>query len=332
MDYAIELTGVSKSFVKREIDSLKGLAGFKIDKFRAIQDINIRVPRGKIFGLLGPNGCGKSTVIRIISTLLTPDEGDVKVFGVDAVKEPMRVRKLINRVSVDAPFHRKLSAFENLLYTARLYGLDKREAQARIDAIVAQVAFEPEDLHKPVEKFSRGMQQKIAITRAFMTQPKVLLLDEPTTGLDPASKIKVQEFTRKFMAESDCTILVTSHDTEEMDRLCDEIALMKAGKIIAQGTGDELKGGCGKHHACVMEVDDPSKATSVVKKCQGVVDVENESDKVIVHFKDEEYVLEKCINRLLEEKIRLKHIETRKPNLEDVFISITGTSIHEDEK
>lgn len=332
MKYAIELDGISKSFAKGELDNLKDLVGLDSERFRAVSDINLRVKRGTVFGLLGPNGCGKSTVIRLISTLLIPESGTVKVMGVDAVAEPMRVRHMINRVSVDAPFHRKLSAYENLLYTARLYGLTKDEAEARMDAILDQIAFDRENLHTPVEKFSRGMQQKIAITRAFMTQPKALLLDEPTTGLDPVSKINVQEFIVDFMKKTDCTILITSHDTEEMDRLCDRIALMKGGVIIAEGTPNELKRMCGKTHSCVFEVDDTGKAAKIVGECDGVVEVEEKDISLVVHYNDEEYVLENCINRLLKEEIRLKHIETRKPDLEDVFISLTGKSLHEEEK
>jgi|GEM_PF-1231530 len=332
MEHAIELSRIAKSFAKGELDNLKDLVGFESSRFRAVSDINLKVRKGAIHGLLGPNGCGKSTIIRIISTLLTPDEGNVFVCGVDAVAEPMKVKRMINRVSVDAPFHRKLSAYENLIYTARLYGLSKGDAQARMDYILDKVGFDQDVLSTSVEKFSRGMQQKIAITRAFMTNPRVLLLDEPTTGLDPQSKIKVQEFIRHFMEESDCTILITSHDTAEMDRLCDRIALMKSGRIIVEGTAGELKAGCGKDHSCVFELEDVGKASTVLSECEGVVEVERGDGSVTVHYRDEEYVLEKCMNKLLSSNVRIKHIDTRKPDLEDVFIALTGKSLHEDEK
>ncbi len=207
----------------------------------AVNDITLQVRRGEIFGVLGPNGSGKSTLIRLISTLLLPDSGTITVFGHDVVKEERAVQRLINRVSVEAAFFKRLSPIENLLYGARLYGLSGDEARRRIREILRRLDVRQDALGKPMEEMSRGMQQKVAIARAFLTAPILLLLDEPTTGLDPRSKREVQAFVRELRDSHDATILLTTHDMEEADALCDRIAIMDEGRIIALDTPAGLK-------------------------------------------------------------------------------------------
>ena len=160
----------------------------------AIADVSLRVERGGTIGILGANGSGKSTLIRLVSGLLTLDEGRVEVFGHDIVREEMAVKRLINRVSVDAAFFKKLSPMENLLFAARLYGIDAKVARRNTVLITERLGIAEKRLGRPVEQMSRGMQQKIAIARALLTSPALLLLDEPTTGLDPRSKLDVQTF------------------------------------------------------------------------------------------------------------------------------------------
>ena len=207
----------------------------------ALEDINFNVKSGEIFGLLGPNGSGKSTMIRILSTLLIPDDGEVKIFGKDVAKDIYNVQRLINRVSVDAAFFKKLSAHENLMYTARLYGLPAKEAPEKAKEILGKIAFDLDRYLDPLEDFSRGMQQKVAIARALLTSPIVLLLDEPTTGLDPKSKREVQAFIEDVQQSHEATIILTTHDMEEADRLCHRIGIIDKGKIIAMDTAEGLK-------------------------------------------------------------------------------------------
>ncbi len=207
----------------------------------AIADVSLRLERGGIVGILGANGSGKSTLIRLVSGLLTLDEGRVEVFGHDIVREEMAVKRLINRVSVDAAFFKKLSPMENLLFAARLYGLDAGRARGEAIAILERLGIARKRIDRPVEQMSRGMQQKVAIARALLTSPSLLLLDEPTTGLDPRSKLDVQAFIEDVRTNHNASIVLTTHDLDEADRLCDRIAVLNDGRVVAEDTPDGLK-------------------------------------------------------------------------------------------
>lgn len=206
----------------------------------AVDHISFEVQTKEIFGVLGPNGSGKSTLVRLIATLLLPDGGSVSLFGHDVVREPMAVQRLINRVSVEASFFKKLSPMENLLYGARLYGLNARTARHEIVAILTRFDIKKHDIYQPLQEMSRGMQQKVAIARALLTRPAVLLLDEPTTGLDPRSKREVQSVVKEVRERDGTTILLTTHDMMEAQELCDRVAIMDAGKIVALDTPEAL--------------------------------------------------------------------------------------------
>ncbi len=218
---------------------------FRLDRRKppvvAVDEVSLRIQRREIYGLLGANGSGKSTLIRLVSGLLTLDAGSVHVFGHDLVREEMAVKRLINRVSVEAAFFKKLSPAENLAFAARLYGLDAGEARRRSAEILARLGIGPKRLGRPVEEMSRGMQQKVAIARAILTSPTLLLLDEPTTGLDPRSKLDVQAFVEELRESHDATILLTTHDLAEAERLCDRIGILAGGKLAVEDTPADLK-------------------------------------------------------------------------------------------
>lgn len=207
----------------------------------AVDHISFSVRDGEIFGVLGPNGGGKSTLIRLISTLLLPDAGSITVLGFDTVRQPMQVQQLINRVSVEASFFKKLSPMENLIYGARLYGLESRQTRKLIFEILTRLGLEKRAITNPMEEMSRGMQQKVAIARALLSKPRILLLDEPTTGLDPRSKREVQQIILELRHNEGTTILLTTHDMLEADNLCDRVAIMDSGKIVALDTPAALK-------------------------------------------------------------------------------------------
>jgi ABC-2 type transport system ATP-binding protein len=228
---ALLIERVSKSFV----------VGRKRKPVDAITNVSMRLERGEMHGILGANGSGKSTLIRLISGLLTLDRGRVEVFGHDIERDEMEVKRLINRVSVDAAFFKKLSPMENLLFAARLYGIDGGVARRQTVAILERLGVSEKRVDRPVEQMSRGMQQKVAIARALLTSPTLLLLDEPTTGLDPRSKLDVQAFIEEINQTHDATIVLTTHDLAEAERLCSRITVLNDGRVVAEDTPDGLK-------------------------------------------------------------------------------------------
>ncbi|MCC7494517.1 MAG: ABC transporter ATP-binding protein [Fimbriimonadaceae bacterium] len=207
----------------------------------ALDKVSLQVRRGEIFGVLGPNGSGKSTLIRVIATLVLPDSGSVEVLGLDLARHELEIRRLINRVSVEASFFKKLSPLENLLFGARLYGLPANRARQEALGILRRLGLREASLWQPMEQMSRGMQQKVAIARALLTAPVLLLLDEPTTGLDPRSKREVQGLVEALRRDHHATVILTTHDMLEADALCDRVAIIDAGRIVAEGTPAELK-------------------------------------------------------------------------------------------
>jgi ABC-2 type transport system ATP-binding protein len=212
------------------------VVGRKRKPVTAIADVSLRLERGEIVGILGANGSGKSTLIRLVSGLLTLDEGRVSVFGYDIERDEMAVKRLINRVSVDAAFFKKLSPMENLLFAARLYGLDARKAKVSAIEILGRLGIAEKRVGRPIEQMSRGMQQKVAIARALLTAPSLLLLDEPTTGLDPRSKLDVQSFIEELRETHDASIVLTTHDLAEAERLCHSILVLAGGRTVVEDT------------------------------------------------------------------------------------------------
>ena len=232
----IEVRQLHKFFSKR-----KGFLKSGRKTVHALRDISFEVETGETYGLLGPNGSGKSTLIRVLATLLLPDAGYVRLLGHRIPGEEAEVRRRIGRVSVDAAFYKKLSARENLLYSAYLYGMEKHAAERRALQILEELGLDGEKFTDPLEEMSRGMQQKVAITRALLVNPPLLLLDEPTTGLDPKSKRDVQTFVERLRRDEGTTILLTSHDMAETERLCARIGFIAKGRLTAEGTAEELK-------------------------------------------------------------------------------------------
>lgn len=227
---ALVMTNVEKKFKKKRGEYSYALKG-----------VSLTIHRGEVVGILGPNGSGKSTLVRVISTLTLPDAGEVKVFDIDAVKHPRTVQRFINRVSVEASFFKKLSSLENLLFGAKMYGVTDNESRPRIKSILESIGFDVKRIGEPMEHLSRGMQQKIALARALLTSPMLMLLDEPTTGLDPRSKKDVQKLIQSIRQGHDSSILLCTHDMGEAEELCDRIGILLNGELIAMGTADELK-------------------------------------------------------------------------------------------
>jgi len=235
----LEVRGVTKEFRRGRLSRMASPR--QKPRHVAVDDVSFTVEPAEIFGVIGANGSGKSTLIRMISTLLLPDSGDISVFGRDAVRQPLAVRPLLNRVSADPSFFRSMSAMENLLFFGRAYGLEGSEVRSRSAAILERLGLERDRAREPMHRLSRGQQQKVAVARAFLTSPRLMLLDEPTTGLDPRSKRDVQRFVSEVRREQGVTILLTTHDMEEAEQLCDRITFIAGGRTVAEGTPLELR-------------------------------------------------------------------------------------------
>ncbi len=206
----------------------------------ALDDVSFTVAPGECVAVLGQNGSGKSTLVRILSTLLLPDGGRARVFGHDVVREPRAVQRLVNRVSVEASFFKRMSAAENLSYAARFYGLTPHVTRDRIPEILGRVGFPVARAGEPMQDLSRGMQQKVALARAVLTSPVLMLLDEPTTGLDPRSKREVQAFIRELRADHDTTVLLCTHDLSEAETLAERVGILHRGRLLALEPTEEL--------------------------------------------------------------------------------------------
>ena len=226
---AVEVRDLRKTFNRK--DKKAGRFARK-QPWPALSGVTFTIARGECVAILGQNGSGKSTLVRLLSTLLINDGGEARIFGHDAFEETSVIRRLVNRVSVEASFFKKMSAAENLSYAARFYGMTPSQTRKAIPEILEKVGFPPERRHEGMENLSRGMQQKVALARALLTSPVLLLLDEPTTGLDPRSKLEVQEFIRHVRAEHDATILLCTHDMAEAEALADRVGLLDRGRLL----------------------------------------------------------------------------------------------------
>ncbi len=249
---AIEIHEVTKAFRRREREAgapwwrFAGTAKPKV----ALYPMDLVVEQGGVTGVLGPNGSGKSTLIRILGTLLTPDAGTARVFGWDVVTQALEVRRHVNRVSVEAAFFKELSPWENLVYAARLHGNAGARTRQRVLEIVDGLGLDRAVVDQPMKQLSRGQQQKVAIARSFLTAPSLLLMDEPTTGLDPRSKREVQAVLETLRADRDITVLLCTHDMDEAAALCDRVLMMDGGRVLADGRPGAL---CERYESSSLE-------------------------------------------------------------------------------
>jgi ABC-2 type transport system ATP-binding protein len=238
---AVEVTGLVKSF-RREKRGRPWRRRPPERQFkRAIDSVDLCVRDGEMVAIVGLNGSGKSTLLRVLATLTIPDEGTAHVFGRDVVTDGHEVRRLVNRVSVEASFFKEMSPWENLSYATRLYGQGGKGMREAAVAALTRLGLPRDTFDRPMKQLSRGQQQKVAIARSLLTSPSLLLMDEPTTGLDPRSKREVQGFVRDLRVESGVTVLLSTHDLDEAERLCDRVIILDRGRILAEGTPAALR-------------------------------------------------------------------------------------------
>ena len=299
---------------------------------RAVDSVDFEVKKGEVFGLLGPNGAGKTTVIKVVMTLTKPTGGDVEVNGVDALKHPSEVRQMLGYVPQEVSVDGDLTAYENLLISAKLYFVERKERQQRIaDALRLMGLDERKD--DLVKTFSGGMMRRLEIAQALVNRPEVLFLDEPSIGLDPTAKHEVWGYVKQLNREYDTTIFITTHDMAEADELCDRISVMNSGKFVVTGTPAELKAMVGGEMVTVKTSRTPGSGlgrggtpefpadlgASVIQGAEGEA-------SIVVKKRGEEAVPE-VMKAYEAAGIDVASISVSRPTLDDVFLKFTQTRI-----
>lgn len=332
MESAVEVRNLKKNFISRK---KKFFHTIEKKEFKAVDDISFDIYKGEIFGLLGPNGAGKTTTIKMITGLLKPSGGSVKVMGSDVDKKPMEALGNLGAVLAgDRSIYWKLTGRENLEYFAALYGCDKKEAKKRAQKVLMRLGLS-EKADELVEKYSTGMKQKIALGKALIPEAPVVLLDEPTLGLDPQSALNLREIVLDIKREGR-TVLLTTHYMEEADFLCDRIAIIDGGKIIALDTPENLKKSINDIELIEIELDlAPEKlmtdirALDKVRKVVGEYNDTARNYRLTIHHTDGSALIQNIIDCISLNKCRILHINVKEPSLEDVFIHLTGKSLRE---
>jgi ABC-2 type transport system ATP-binding protein len=310
-----------------EVDHLTKM--FK--KFTAVDDISFDVKKGEIFGLLGPNGAGKSTTLRMLSTLSRPTKGTATIGGYDTVKHDMEVRKLIGVVSEKMIIYNRLTAKENLSFFGSLFNIPKDTLNKRIDELLELVQL-TKWKNAQVGTFSTGMRQRMNVVRALLNMPQVLFLDEPTLGLDPQSSVEIRDFIKKLNQEQGTTVIITTHMMVDADLLCDRIAIVDHGKIIALDTSTNLKKIISGGDTMIIKLEianlTPDLLASVkALKCADAVTQENSTSlHLIVHGED---AFDNIIDTVRTKNGKITSMANLQPTLEDVFLHITGHEVRD---
>lgn len=332
MENAVEVRDLKKYFTSKKKKLFKKTVK---SEFKAVDGVTFEIRKGEIFGLLGPNGAGKTTTIKMITGLLSPTDGSVCVNGLDVDKKPLEALKNLGTVLAgDRSIYWKLTARENLEYFAALYGCDKKEAKKRTNEILKKLGLE-EKADELVEKYSTGMKQKVALGKALIPNAPVVLLDEPTLGLDPQSALNLRELILEIKNEGR-TVLLTTHYMEEADFLCDRIAIIDGGKIIALDTPENLKSSLNEIKSIKIELTSVTdKLISKIEVLKGVKNVksnynpDNSSYEINIHHTNGSSLVQKILDCISEDNSKILNVNVIEPSLEDVFINLTGKSLRE---
>lgn len=293
-------------------------------KVRALDGLNLHVAEGTVLGVLGPNGAGKTTAVRVLTTLLTPDSGTATVAGIDVVKNPQAVREVIGLSGQYAAVDETLTGWDNLVMFGRLYHLNKKSAIARADELLERFRL-TDAAKRPISTYSGGMRRRLDLAAALIVKPKVLFLDEPTTGLDPRGRQDMWGVIEELVADG-VTLLLTTQYLEEADQLADDIAVVDHGKVIARGTADELKTQVGGDRLEVsVAVDHLQTTKEVLSRVAGAeAHVDDVMNRVSVAVTAGSGVLPEVVRSLDAEGISIIDLALKRPSLDDVFLSLTG--------
>ncbi len=298
-------------------------------EIEALKGVSFNVRRGEIYGLLGPNGAGKTTTIHILTTIIKPTSGYAEVAGYDVVKRPDEVRKRIGVVFQDITLDLNLTVYENLWLHGKIYGIPGNELKKRIEEVLDLVELK-EWRHKLVKYLSGGMKRRVEIARALLHDPEVLFLDEPTLGLDPNSRTKIWNYIRMLKERHNMTILLTTHYMEEAEQLCDRIAIIDKGKIIAEGSPDELKSIIGREIIYVKFIGTPP--VSLLKTVEHVREVKIiERNKLEIVVDNAPRALPEILDIFHKSGVQVEEVSYKRPTLNDVFVYLTGKELREEE-
>ncbi|WP_341962566.1 ATP-binding cassette domain-containing protein [Planococcus maritimus] len=295
-------------------------------KERAVDGVDLVIPRGTVYGFLGPNGAGKTTTIRMLSTLIQPDEGSASIFGHDLKTESDAIKSRISLTGQYASIDEDLTGIENLVLISRLMGYTTKEAKQRASELLLAFGLE-QAAKRQVKKYSGGMRRRIDIAASIVVTPDLLFLDEPTTGLDPRSRNQVWEIVRALVGTG-TTVLLTTQNLEEADQLADRIAVINHGKIIAEGTSSELKAsvGTGTLTVQLLNAADQSTAAAILEQQLGVpIHISTDGVTLSAQAKDSSIVAQ-ALGELGKEKIGISDFALGRPSLDEVFLTLTGQS------
>jgi ABC-2 type transport system ATP-binding protein len=309
----------------------EGLVKHFAPGIRAVDGIDLSIPEGQIFGFLGPNGSGKTTTVRMLTTLLRPTAGRAEVAGLDVVRRAGEVRRRIGVALQEAGLDDLQTGRELLRLQGRLYGLDAARVSRRADHLLELVDLTA-DAGRPVKGYSGGMRRRLDLAAALMHEPKIVFLDEPTTGLDPISRESIWREVRQLNADENVTFFLTTQYLEEADRLADELAIMNLGRIVARGTPERLKAEIGTDVVTVrIERSDAerSRAAELLRDLDGSEDVRTVDDDVVVYIRDGRRAIARIVLLLDEAAIQVAEVSLAHPTLDDVFLRKTGHHIED---
>lgn len=293
-----------------------------------LDNVSYEVNEGEIFGFIGPNGAGKSTLINIMTTLLIPDSGTIKICGYDILKEPIKAKECIGYVPQDLALIEDLNAYDNLEFFGALYGLKGKVLKERINEALKVTGLEKTKKQK-VKKFSGGMKRRLNIAVAIMHHPKVLILDEPTVGVDPQSRNHIFSFIKNICKEWGTTIVYTSHYMEEVEELCKRVFIMDLGKEISYGEKGDIKSSVFSNNKVLIETQNINAKTIMeLKDIKGIMKVTDKNEEVSLTI-NSEFKLAKVLSLLEKNNIDIKKISYEEPKLEDVFLSLTGKNLRD---
>ncbi len=300
-------------------------------KFTAVDDISFDVKKGEIFGLLGPNGAGKSTTLRVLSTLASPTKGTAIIGGYDIIRNHTEVRKLIGIVSEKMIMYNRLTAKENLWFFGSLFNIPKDTLTKRIDELLELVQL-TKWKDAQVGTFSTGMRQRMNVIRALLNLPQVLFLDEPTLGLDPQSSVEIREFIKKLNRENGTSVVITTHMMVDADLLCDRIAIVDHGKIVALDTSTNLKRMISGADTTIISLEIANLSAELVNviRAQDCVDAVTQENslhlRIIVHGSE---AFDTVIDAVRSNNGKITSMQNLQPTLEDVFLHITGHQVRD---